>query len=130
MSDLLLPTALFWILFIADWYKTSKGLLPDVSNEGNPVTGYLYRKAPRWLFHRIHILYGIAITILILLGGRFGLWIGYSTAIYNFIGYLSWTRLNRQKERTNRLYWTPILLVAALISGYLLISLHELVWVR
>ena len=128
MSDILLPITLFLIFYTADWYKTQKGILPDASNEGNPITRYLYRKVSRWLFHGAHIFYGIAMIILIWLGGKLGIWIGYSAAVYNFVGYLSWTRLNRWKEKTNRLGWTPILLIMALLMGYLSVLLHKFIW--
>jgi len=130
MYHLLLPTILFLIFFIADWYNTQKGILPDASNEGNPITKYLHRKAPRWLFHGLHAFYGIAIASLILVGGKLGLWMGYSSIVYNFIGYLSWTKLNRWKQKTNWFGWTPLLLVGSLVIGYLFVSLHEWVWLR
>ena len=122
------PIILFLIFFLADCYKTKKGILPDARNEGNPITGYLYRNTSRRVFSVVHICYSIVITILILFGGWLGLWIGYSAVVYNFAGFLSWTKINRWKEGTNRMGWTPILFSGALIMGYLLLLLHKWVW--
>lgn len=130
MKDILLASALFWIFYILDWYKTKKGILPDASNEGNPITRYLFRKIPKWLHDSLNLFYGAAVTIVILFGEKLGLWIGYSAVMYNIIGFVSWTRLNKWKEITNRTNWTSLILIGACTLGYLLLLLHELVWTQ
>lgn len=127
MNQTWLLIIIFWIFYIFDFYKTRKGILPDTSNEGNPLTAYLYRRGGQ-VFFWIHALYGLIITLIILFGGIIGLWLGYSATTYNFIGYLSWTRLNRWKDKTNQVRWTPALLAVSLFVGYLLMVLHKFAW--
>ena len=130
MNYVWIPIILFWIFFSLDLYKTRKGILPDASNEGNPLARYLYQKTSPWLNNLVHILYLVAVTVLALLSGRIGLWIGYSAFVGHFTGFLSWTRLNKWPGATKRSKWIfPMMFVVVLTIGYLLSTLHEYVWI-
>lgn len=64
MNETWLPIIFFLIFYIFDFYKTRKGILPDASNEGNPLTAYLHRRGNRAFFW-MHALYGLVITLII-----------------------------------------------------------------
>ena len=128
-STMPLPTILFWIFFTLDLYKTQKGILPNASNEGNPITRYLYKRSLIWLHYFVNLFYGVVITLLIWIGGEMGLWIGYSAFVYNLMGFLSWTKWNKWKQATNQSKWWILLaiLVITLIGGYFLALLHKFI---
>jgi len=105
--------------------------MPDASNEGNPIGRYLFRKSPKWLHNLINIAYAVAVTVMILKGGKIGLWFGYSAFVGHLGGFLSWTRLNRWQGITKKSGLVlPIMLLGVLFAGYLLSLLHEFLWLR
>ncbi len=131
MKEIILPLILFWVFYVLDLYKTRKGIAPDAHNEGNPIGRFLFQKTPRWLHNLINIVYAIVITVLLLKGGRIGLWLGYSAVVAHFGGFLSWTRLNKWQGITKKSYWVlPMMLLGVLVVGFLLTLLHEFVWVQ
>jgi hypothetical protein len=86
---------LFWLAYGLDMRETMRGVLPDVSNEANPLIRYALKCLSFWMILLIALLYGSAVSWLLLLRNLPGLWIGYSALFGHVLGFLSWRFINQ-----------------------------------
>lgn len=127
--SLLFPLMLFYLFHVLDLYKTRQGILPDASNEANPLGRFLHRNVPGGLHNNlVGLLYMLAVTLFVVVP-RFetGLWIGYSFVLFHLGGFLSWTRLNLWRGRLRSWPRDAVFLIGLFVItaiGYGLAQIH------
>lgn len=123
------PLTFFYFLHAPDLYKTRQGILPDASNEANPLGGFLHRNVPGGLHNNlVGLVYALAVTFLVVAPQlETGVWIGYSFATGHLGGLLSWTRFNPWRGRVkggmrDAVFLFGLFVIAA--TGYGLARIH------
>lgn len=123
---ILIPLFLYYLLFFLDVHSTRKGVLPNGSNEANPIARWLIQRYSKTTLNILNISFAVFVTgAALLLPLFFGLWLIYSFAAGHLGGFLSWTPLNRFRNKPRNKTAVFLVLISVFTAlGYLSAKTH------